>query len=194
MKRAVIEMNGENNPRYGQYGDPRPRCQWCGSADVRGSHTFQFGEYGYFCSYNCEMAGRYHQMIGLVFVGIPFFVVTSTILLFIPNMPILFPIIYIPLSLLFSIWMVNSVRVGHSMRKVTVDGYIQRGELDEDVAIELEETILDFIKMKNEVTLSEIISHFGETYSVASIRWVIDRLLVTGSIAEEEMGHYRAKQ
>jgi hypothetical protein len=185
-------------PSYGQYGDPRPRCQWCGSVNVPASHTFQFGEYGYYCSWECSMAGRYHQMLGGVLFAIPVFAISSFVLInaslplvSIDSRPMLLSLGITVFFVFLTYWFIDSIRVGYSMRQTTEQGYVEHGRLDEDDAKDLEKSILSIIDSDSGVNLSELQTELGEKYSRASIRWILDILLVSGKIEEIELGHYR---
>jgi hypothetical protein len=188
-------------PSYGQYGDPIPRCQWCGSVKVPVSHTFQFGEYGYFCSWECSMAGRYHQMVGATLFIIPFFGISSFLgiyfslqLVSFNSIPFVLSLGYIAFCVLMTYWLLDSVRVGYSMRQTTEQGYVERGELDGEDAKNLEKSILSIIDSNDGVNFAELHTELENEYSRASIKWMTDILLLSGKIIEYEMGHYRSNK
>ena len=144
------------------------------------------------------MAGRYHQMIVVTLLAIPFFVISSLLLInaslplaSIDSRPMLLSLGVIVFCVLVSYWLIDSVRLGRFMRQTTEQGYVERGELDEEDARNLEESILSIIDSNNGVNLAEMHTELEKEYSRASIKWMIDILLVSGKIEEIELGHYR---
>jgi hypothetical protein len=44
-------------PRYGEHGDPTPRCVYCGKPEIK---VIWSGPRRQYCSYKCMAAGEYH--------------------------------------------------------------------------------------------------------------------------------------
>ncbi len=66
-------------PRRGKYGDPTPRCAWCGKPVDFGTRCCIGGSFNrYYCSYSCRAAGDFYvngACSGIMIIALMIFLV-----------------------------------------------------------------------------------------------------------------------
>ena len=105
-------------PPEGEYGDPRPRCEWCGRT-YRHSALDPLGQNPY-CSYECRMAGLYELGKGLLGIFLCLAVLST-----IPMIDIIlrYGFVYISVIPIF-LWIITAyfwrgVKIGRKMRGIS---------------------------------------------------------------------------
>ncbi|MCK5239920.1 MAG: hypothetical protein KAR33_10255 [Candidatus Thorarchaeota archaeon] len=114
--------SGQRYPRKGEFGNPNPRCDWCGKP-VSSSSGFGGGrEYGTWCSSDCSAAGRLdHNTLIAVMMSICFIGVISILVAFYSVISqdlntiftLLVGVFVIPLCILYQI---SNIRLGMRIR------------------------------------------------------------------------------